>query len=795
MFFVLFLYLECCILFKKVKTRLFNRYLFSIFCVVAIAVILVTLLIFTIYANLQVSSARTYSVHQLEQVCQMTDMLYSQMRSVNNQILQNSNTNRCLSSNTFNRLIEADAGIKLREIQTAQSYTRYVSLYNSASNRFVSSSTADFLTDDDITYYYSRLPDNPGADTCLLRMIGANYATQQLKTRYVYSFVFRAQLRKGGSPDLIIVDVDEDYFNDSISNLRTSSGFQQVLLLNRYGEVFSTNIAEGDSKTFTHAKSDNTIVSVEDFPELTDNSGSFSYTYADHTEALVTYAKASSSGFTIFNIVPYSNIYSGLPQLAIITLLAGILVLCIGMFISFRTSAKLSAPIEVLYNNYVKKPLNDHAGDELDQLSKAFSDMYMKADKLEQGLISSYSDSKKRNVQRLMHGEYGQIPNYIEVYQSYGIDLTAPYYTIVIISAASKELRFGPDDPNYFIYSYALENLATEVLGQFGSVVPYRNSHNFLVMLLPLQKNAYPEKLVPELERVCEVMQREFAMKTTICIGTIVETAVNINLCYEATNIALEYSAIRNQGKIFFAYETGQNINLNSYHNKLHMKLAEHIRANDLDACSHEFDLALSYMSNVSFNTAVTYFNHVMMSLLDDFSTTFTDDDTAYPILMDKLNEIDRQLPNVYMLRKRCMEFITILAHHQSINRKYGNELAADAAKEYIDKNYANPDLSLKMLASMAGLSSAYFGKIFATQIGYSFSDYLSNTRMKKAEQLLRETKLPINQISEAIGIVNTNYFYSIFKKKYGMTPLAYRRTRSGEAEDTKSEEQDETTE
>lgn len=795
MFFVLFLYLECCILFKKVKTRLFNRYLFSIFCVVAIAVILVTLLIFTIYANLQVSSARTYSVHQLEQVCQMTDMLYSQMHSVNNQILQNSNTNRCLSSNTFNRLIEADAGIKLREIQTAQSYTRYVSLYNSASNRFVSSSTADFLTDDDIAYYYRRLPDNPGADTCLLRMIGANYATQQLKTRYVYSFVFRVQLRKGGSPDLIIVDVDEDYFNDFISNLRTSNGFQQVLLLNRYGEVFSTNIAEGDSETFTHAKPDNTIVSVEDFPELTDNSGSFSYTCADHTEALVTYAKASSSGFTIFNIVPYSNIYSGLPQLAIITLLAGILVLCVGMFISFRTSAKLSAPIEVLYNNYVKKPSNDHAGDELDQLSKAFSDMYMKTDKLEQGLISSYSDSKKRNIQRLMHGEYGQIPNYIEVYQSYGIDLTAPYYTIVIISAASKELRFGPDDPNYFIYSYALENLATEVLGQFGSVVPYRNSHNFLVMLLPLQKNAYPEKLVPELERVCEVMQREFAMNTTICIGTIVETAVNINLCYEATNIALEYSAIRNQGKIFFAYETGQSINLNSYHNKLHMKLAEHIRANDLDACSHEFDLALSYMSNVSFNTAVAYFNHVMMSLLDDFSTTFTDDDTAYPILMDKLNKIDRQLPNVYMLRKRCMEFITILAHHQSINRKYGNELAADAAKEYIDKNYANPELSLKMLAGMAGLSSAYFGKIFATQIGYSFSDYLSNTRMKKAEQLLRETKLPINQISEAIGIVNTNYFYSIFKKKYGMTPLAYRRTRSGEAEDTKSEGQDETTE
>ena len=49
--------------------------------------------------------------------------------------------------------------------------------------------------------------------------------------------------------------------------------------------------------------------------------------------------------------------------------------------------------------------------------------------------------------------------------------LTAPYYTIVIISAASKELRFGPDDPNYFIYSYALENLATEVFGDSSAVL------------------------------------------------------------------------------------------------------------------------------------------------------------------------------------------------------------------------------------------------------------------------------------------------------------------------------------
>ena len=130
-------------------------------------------------------------------------------------------------------------------------------------------------------------------------------------------------------------------------------------------------------------------------PELTGTSAPFSQTLGDGTSALVTYARSDTSGFTILNIVPYSNIFSGLPQIAVLTLLSGLVVLAVGTIISYRTSARLSAPIEVLYRNYVKSPRQTAApATRLDQLSRAFSEMYAKADKLEQGLISSYSDSK-----------------------------------------------------------------------------------------------------------------------------------------------------------------------------------------------------------------------------------------------------------------------------------------------------------------------------------------------------------------------------------------------------------------
>ena len=179
-------------------------------------------------------------------------------------------------------------------------------------------------------------------------------------------------------------------------------------------------------------------------------------------------------------------------------------------------------------------------------------------------------------------------------------------------------------------------------------------------------------------------------------------------------------------------------MNLNQYHNKLHIKLAEHIRSEDLDACSQEFDLALSYMNNVSFVTAITYFNHVMMTLMDSFSSTFSDDDT-YRLLIDKLNEINRSLPNVYMLRLKCMEFITILTRHLSLSRRYGNEQAAETARQYIDKITRTPTSPCGCLPTWSA-SPAYFGKIFTAHD--VFLQRLPDEHPhEKAVRLLEETE------------------------------------------------------
>jgi YesN/AraC family two-component response regulator len=55
--------------------------------------------------------------------------------------------------------------------------------------------------------------------------------------------------------------------------------------------------------------------------------------------------------------------------------------------------------------------------------------------------------------------------------------------------------------------------------------------------------------------------------------------------------------------------------------------------------------------------------------------------------------------------------------------------------------------------------------------MGISFSEYLIEARIRKATELLEQTRLPVEEIAERIGIDNVSYFYKFYKRETGRTP------------------------
>ena len=98
-----------------------------------------------------------------------------------------------------------------------------------------------------------------------------------------------------------------------------------------------------------------------------------------------------------------------------------------------------------------------------------------------------------------------------------------------------------------------------------------------------------------------------------------------------------------------------------------------------------------------------------------------------------------------------------------------------DGAKAYIAAHYADPDLSLMEVAEALNAHPAYLSRTMKQELGMPFAKYLTNVRIGKAVQLMRDPSIRIWKVAEMVGYSGGNYFSAAFKKVLGVSPADYR--------------------
>ncbi len=98
--------------------------------------------------------------------------------------------------------------------------------------------------------------------------------------------------------------------------------------------------------------------------------------------------------------------------------------------------------------------------------------------------------------------------------------------------------------------------------------------------------------------------------------------------------------------------------------------------------------------------------------------------------------------------------------------------------EEYIRSSLAQ-DLSLAALARFAGMSSSHFLRSFKRTTGKSPHQAILDARIDAACELLRVGQLPMSEIALLVGFSSPSHFSSVFGKRMGCSPLAYRKYRT----------------
>lgn len=281
--------------------------------------------------------------------------------------------------------------------------------------------------------------------------------------------------------------------------------------------------------------------------------------------------------------------------------------------------------------------------------------------------------------------------------------------------------------------------------------------------------------------RECKNIQRELLRNIkqsfTVTIGEMINSFSDINYYYRETKKASQFRLIKGSGNIFqynelMDYDAPDSSTSISYHKRI----IELLLSGKYSDVQKKYQSLINYLVTTTPVTAI--FAHTRLA--------FMLYESVFHLLNDsqsdgfKLHRVVTMINNAESIDEIKQYFIKLFYNihqiRQDIN-KHNHKDLIENVKAYIAENFSDPNLSQSCIADKFCMSTTYLGRIFRQLTNQSIADSINEIRIIKSERLIADTNLNIIEITERIGIQNTNYFYSLFKKKHGVTPSVYRKS------------------
>lgn len=109
------------------------------------------------------------------------------------------------------------------------------------------------------------------------------------------------------------------------------------------------------------------------------------------------------------------------------------------------------------------------------------------------------------------------------------------------------------------------------------------------------------------------------------------------------------------------------------------------------------------------------------------------------------------------------------LGQRESANAKH-----VQAAIDLIQSYYIG-GITVDDVAEKLSISSGHLSRIFKQETSYTFVDYLTYFRVKKAAELLKDPTVKIYEAADMVGYTDARYFSQIFRRITGLTPREFR--------------------
>lgn len=133
--------------------------------------------------------------------------------------------------------------------------------------------------------------------------------------------------------------------------------------------------------------------------------------------------------------------------------------------------------------------------------------------------------------------------------------------------------------------------------------------------------------------------------------------------------------------------------------------------------------------------------------------------------------KIKEKLINIWLLLYSNIDIISLISNKKlSLN----SQTRVKNMVQFIKENYQDK-ITLTDIAVSANISKSEALRCFKSNLNTSPIKYLTEYRLYKAKNMLKNKNITISEISSLCGFDSVSYFDRVFKRQYGLSPRKYR--------------------
>jgi len=722
------------------RYAIYRKLLVSYLLLVLLSILMISAVLYLRFSYQSEAEINRYTSSTLEQMDGAASAIQERVVTIGNELLQDPELITAMHSGTTDPLLDNEVAIKLRNVQAVYSFIEYISVYNGNTGRYLNHRGITKAIDGELIERIERGGNGAYMEFIPRRLDLASLGeppNQQYKSilSYILYSNFSNLIPKSGA---IVIHVNEEKAIGELTRSLAATTGNEWMVLDRRGIV----ISHSDPSRFLNNLSSEAF--VRKLLASDQKQGRFK-SRVGGAKFQIHFARSADTGWIMVDKRPYKSLFLGLDNRLVILWAFVLLLTVIGVLFAFRLAGRMYRPYSAFQNEQSR---------------------------LEASWRKAYPLLQESYLRGLLKGQGANGPADANPFDWRAVGRSS--YSAIVVKIDDYRHFVARPYKEQDLIRFAIRNITDEMLGPYGTLRTLEVENDHLVILVQFEEPKLSELFLLTLIELQQTVRQYFHVTVSMGIGDAVETENAFNDSYRSALDFLKYRLFLGHGSAIDRQEISPFVGRKGeYPSKTEVALLEAIRLGHKKEADKEIDRFLEAIRLLDYKYAFVFANQLVISVQKQFENALSFEEGDYEThgaLLYSFSELET-LQEIGQALKSLSGTVIDRLEEKRANR---NLETIDAVLQLIRASYNDPNLSLEWAAERMHYSSGHLSKLFKQATGQSFNDYVNATR------LLRESNESAAAISEKVGLGST-YFFTLFKKTYGMTPAQYRLTPSPE--------------